>query len=555
MSLLLEALKKAEIAKRGTSAAAQPAPESPLSLESPPGTDEAEAVLAPAAAPVGNELPFPEISLSELEPQETEAPQPSPAPVASPEAGKAILPELEPEPAPSLNLEIESRMEPALSLDLPPSPAPTEAPAPSAIENNLQTVSQPDMPLASEPLLQAKSPQSAPTEVEQNPAAIAPPAIPVPEYSPPLPQHTPPEPAAINQHQETARKILSVMGEKPKRNLKLLAGILAGSMAVGATAAYYYWQTASQPRIAVRLPPPAPPVQAPPPAAAPQQPAAPEPPRAVAAAVPSSKQPDGPASAQHVAGGTPVAPAEPAPRRTLPRKQPSEAEKTTPSNDNQASKEPAVPPAPKKAAPSPDRGIDIRREAGELQLDPLLANAYQAYMAGDANKADADYRKALQQNPNSRDALLGLAAIAANRGLTDEAAGHYLRLLQLNPKDAAAQAGLIGLKGYTDPTASESRLKLLLSQSPDAAYLHFALGNLYAHLARWPEAQEAFFNAFHADPGNADYAFNLAVSLDHLGQRKPAQTYYQRALSLAKERSGGFDREQLKKRIHELQEN
>ena len=207
-------------------------------------------------------------------------------------------------------------------------------------------------------------------------------------------------------------------------------------------------------------------------------------------------------------------------------------------------------PAPTGA---PDSGIKIRRDTSDARLDPLLASAYQAFMAGDAGKAENDYRKVLQQTPNSRDALLGLAAIAANHGQPQAAANHYLRVLQLDPKDAAAQAGLIGLRGFADPTSSESRLKTLLAQTPDAGYLHFALGNLYAGQARWSEAQEAYFNAFHGDSGNADYAFNLAVSLEHLDQRKPALAYYQRALALAKERPAGFDGDQLKKRIHELQ--
>lgn len=184
-----------------------------------------------------------------------------------------------------------------------------------------------------------------------------------------------------------------------------------------------------------------------------------------------------------------------------------------------------------------------------------MTSAYQAFLAGDIGRAENDYRKALQQTPNNRDALLGLAAIATKRGQVQEAATQYLRVLQLDPRDAAAQAGLIGLRGYADPTLSESRLKTLLAQQPDAGYLHFALGNLYAHQARWSEAQEAYFNALHGDAGNADYAFNLAVSLDHLDQRKPALVYYQRALTLVKERSASFDSEQLKKRIHELQGN
>ena len=50
---------------------------------------------------------------------------------------------------------------------------------------------------------------------------------------------------------------------------------------------------------------------------------------------------------------------------------------------------------------------------------------------------------------------------------------------------------------------------------------------------RWPDAQTAFFDAVSNEPTNADYAYNLAVSLDQLGQAGPAAAYYQRALDLA----------------------
>jgi Tfp pilus assembly protein PilF len=79
----------------------------------------------------------------------------------------------------------------------------------------------------------------------------------------------------------------------------------------------------------------------------------------------------------------------------------------------------------------------------------------------------------------------------------------------------------------------ESTLKSLLRDQPGAANLHFALALQYVAQGRWPDAQLAFFDAVRNEPANADYAYNLAVSLDHLGQSAPAAAYYQRALELA----------------------
>ena len=88
----------------------------------------------------------------------------------------------------------------------------------------------------------------------------------------------------------------------------------------------------------------------------------------------------------------------------------------------------------------------------------------------------------------------------------------------------------------------------------EAAVLHFALGNVYAGESRWAEAQQAYFRAVSSDPGNADYAFNLAVSLDHLNQNKHAADYYRRALALAARGPAGFDRQRATNRLRELEQ-
>jgi tetratricopeptide (TPR) repeat protein len=97
-------------------------------------------------------------------------------------------------------------------------------------------------------------------------------------------------------------------------------------------------------------------------------------------------------------------------------------------------------------------------------------------------------------------------------------------VLESDPGDVTAQAALINLRGGGDAGQSESRLKTLLAGQPDSPALHFALGNLYARQGRWSEAQQAYFQAYALEPDNADYLFNVAVSLDHLRQNKLARS-------------------------------
>jgi cytochrome c-type biogenesis protein CcmH/NrfG len=189
---------------------------------------------------------------------------------------------------------------------------------------------------------------------------------------------------------------------------------------------------------------------------------------------------------------------------------------------------------------------------GGLVTDATQVAAYQAYEAGDDATASQLYRQVLQNDPRNVDALLSLAAVAARQGHTDEAVSTYQRALELDPNNNVAQEGLIVLLGQANPTESVSRLKTLIAQQPDAAHLHAALGGVYADQNQWPDAQQAYFKAFSLDPNNAEYAFNLAVSLDQLKKPDLALNYYQQALALLTKQGGAVDKATLENRINQL---
>ena len=165
-------------------------------------------------------------------------------------------------------------------------------------------------------------------------------------------------------------------------------------------------------------------------------------------------------------------------------------------------------------------------------MNPALGEAYAALQSGNTETARTQYSRVLQSEPQNIDAMLGLAYIAAQENRSDDAMRFYTRILQLNPRQPQAQAALIGLVGRADPVASETRLKQLISREP-SAFLHFILGNLYADQSLWAQAQQAYFQAHHLEPSNPDYAYNLAIGLDHLGQSKLALNFYRLADQLA----------------------
>ena len=179
------------------------------------------------------------------------------------------------------------------------------------------------------------------------------------------------------------------------------------------------------------------------------------------------------------------------------------------------------------------RNISVQlRDAAVSQIDIILLQAYEAMQVGQFENANALYSQVLGQDPDRIDALLGVAAIAWKRGRTAAASQYYGRVLELEPRNSYAQAGLIALLGNADPVPAESKLKQLIAREP-SGFLYFTLGNLYAEQGKWSRAQDAYFQAYQIQPDNPDYAFNLAVGLEHLGQARPALQYYRIALDLS----------------------
>lgn len=435
MSLLLEALKKAELAK-------QAAKELPRETDKPPGTrDKAPDITQPM------EIHSEDLSLAE----------PAPAP------RRAYKPVIE------LALEEPPRAAPAA----PPAPAPRAAPVETGFTAPGETVERKQ----AQQLFEA-------TELDVN----------------------------------------------PRKPFHIAVGALC-LFALG-TVGYFWYQL--QPKTVFK-PLPAAAQPAPPPVAAAAEPAAP--------------------AATTVTPPVGTQPALPTPFATAPRAVPAAAPAAVPAGARRKARARQTAPASAAAAAQPPAAPSEGRIAitpARVQADPVLESAYQAFNSGNLARARDDYRQVLRHSPDSRDALLGLAAVEMQAKHYDAAERFYTRLLELDPRDANAHAGLIGLKGQVDPLAAESRLKNLIAAQPDASFLHFTLGNQYAAQGRWAEAQQAYFRAYSGDPEHPDFAYNLAVSLDKMHQTKPALEYYRLALTLAEGHPVMFDRARVSKRVSQL---
>jgi tetratricopeptide (TPR) repeat protein len=374
---------------------------------------------------------------------------------------------------------------------------------------------------------------------------LTPRARPAATASAPRPTASQPRPAAADALEQsaervTARKVFEAKFKEPNPRLPFYLTMGALGVATLCTVAYFWYQ----------LRPPQTLVNTSAPAAAERSVAA-----ANAATTPTSVPVPFSTAATAIpglpgAGVQPLAPPAPPPFPAEPRAAPaaraSEARQAVP----------ARPPAGLQSlarAQSAEAELERATSRPAAQVHPKVESAYEAFLAGDIARARNDYLDALREEPANRDALLGLAATDLRSGRPEAAEAIYVRLLRADPRDAHAQSGLIALRSARmDPLVAESRVKTLLAADPEAHVLNFTLGNQLAQQGRWAEAQQQYFKAFAAEPDNPDFAYNVAVSLDHLRQIKPALEYYRRALELAATRGASFDAAAARERIAQL---
>ncbi|MEO8442664.1 MAG: tetratricopeptide repeat protein [Betaproteobacteria bacterium] len=258
---------------------------------------------------------------------------------------------------------------------------------------------------------------------------------------------------------------------------------------------------------------------------------------------------------------TPAAPATPLPLTSLlPPPEPAagkEKPAATPPVVTAAATAPvlaAAPAAPAAKPSSPRETIKITTGTATPTINPVLSEAYNALAAGNLDASQKLYSQLLKSDARNIEALLGLAAIATQQGDRDTSTRNYVKVIELDPRNSLAQAALIGMVGAADPQSAETRVKQLIERDPSSAYLYFTLGNTYVDQQRWSDAQQAFFQAHHLQPDNPDYAYNLAIALEHIGQPKSALDFYRRAVLLAAAKGhANFNAAAAQERVNKLE--
>jgi Tfp pilus assembly protein PilF len=163
----------------------------------------------------------------------------------------------------------------------------------------------------------------------------------------------------------------------------------------------------------------------------------------------------------------------------------------------------------------------------------LVRRAQRAHEAGDLEKAERLYTKALAEQPDNFDACHGLGGIALQRGQPDSALVLFQAALKAEPDRADGFASL-GLAFYTlkDFARALTSFDAGLHLAPDDAELRNRRGVTLLELGRAGEALEEFERVLAGAPDHFEALGNRANTLFKLNRPVEAIELYDLALKL-----------------------
>lgn len=196
----------------------------------------------------------------------------------------------------------------------------------------------------------------------------------------------------------------------------------------------------------------------------------------------------------------------------------------------------ATPPAVPSDVNAPETAEAKAAEVPAFKEVPISALAQEAqgyFSAGSYDKAEADYEKILQRDPNNEVALANLAAIEMQEGKLSDADTHICAALAHHPDDAY-DLSIYGYLKFRQQKFNDAldALGRAAKIDPRNAQIQNYLGVALNHEGRQAEAEQALLKAVELDPGYAAAHNNLAVV--YISEQPPkaelARSHYQKAI-------------------------
>jgi len=170
------------------------------------------------------------------------------------------------------------------------------------------------------------------------------------------------------------------------------------------------------------------------------------------------------------------------------------------------------------------------REVSQTAQSNVTAG-YNALVVGAYPAALDYYERALKDEPTSVLAHIGRGAALQKLARLEEANASYERALQIDPNNREALSNLTVILGESAPSQALTKLLDLERQYPAFSPLKAQIGLTYAKAGSMPQALEYLTRASAMAPESVMYRYNLALVLDHLGRSAQAVSAYETVLA------------------------
>ncbi len=180
-----------------------------------------------------------------------------------------------------------------------------------------------------------------------------------------------------------------------------------------------------------------------------------------------------------------------------------------------------------------DKNLNVEVKSGNNNLVKDKKNAYDALNLGMYESAISYYKKVIENNPNDKNALFGLATSYHKAKQYDKAKNAYLNLIKRDKNYFPAINNYIILVTERNADDAIPKLTELWKKNPYYPGIPAQIANLYYKKNNLQKAAEYYLQAINIDPDNLEYKYNVAVILEKMGEAKLAARYYKSLLDEA----------------------
>src|SRR5271166_4436524 len=172
----------------------------------------------------------------------------------------------------------------------------------------------------------------------------------------------------------------------------------------------------------------------------------------------------------------------------------------------------------------------VRMEAASLLADMPLPNMSNAERNA-WDKAAQEYVAAKRFNADRAEERANLARFYVKQGKADLAEQEYLAAIKLSPRQVPPRVDLADLyRAAGHEAEAETLLRQTISDTPEAAAAHHALGLALIRQKRYAEAINSLKRAAELEPAQPRYAYVYGVALQSSGQANEARRVLTAAL-------------------------